>query len=81
MVKLCNFKIYAIKEVIDMKVCVTVDICQGVVDDIQVLLTEKSALEIEQTWLQSHDVKNELDRQCKAQNGTELLIFECQLRL
>ena len=64
-----------------MTVYVTLDMFQGVVNDINVFLPEKSVQKIEQEWLQRHDIKDEIDRECKAQNGTELIIFECKLRL
>ena len=64
-----------------MTVYVTMDIFQGVVNDINVFLTEKSAQKIEQEWLQRHNVNDDVDRECKSQNGTELIIYECKLRL
>ncbi len=63
-----------------MTVYVTVNICQGVVNDIQVFLTQNSAQETEQKWLQEHDIKNKVDRECKAQNGTELIIEKCEVK-
>ena len=64
-----------------MTIYVCLDIFQGVVNDIQVFLSEKSDLKIEQEWLKKHEVKGEVDRECKAQNGIELIIHECKLRL
>jgi len=65
----------------EMTIYVCLDIFQGVVNDIQVFLSEKSALKIDQEWLKKHEVKGEVDRECKAQNGTELIIHDCKLRL
>ena len=64
-----------------MTIYVCLDIFQGVVNDIQVFLSEKSALKIEQEWLKKHDVKDDVDRECKANNGIELIFYECKLRL
>jgi len=64
-----------------MTVYVTLDIFHGVVNNIYVFLTEKSAQKIEQEWLKKHEVKGEIERECKAQNGIELIIYECKLRL
>lgn len=64
-----------------MTVYVTVDVCNGVVNDIQAFLTEKSALKIEKAWLQRHNIKDETSRECEAQNGVEFIIYKCNLKL
>ena len=73
--------IYVIKEVEKMTVYVTVDVCKGVVNYIQAFLTEKSARKIEKAWLQRRDIKDETSRECEAQNGIELIIYKCNLKL
>jgi len=53
---------------------------QGVVNDVQIFLSEELALRMEQEWLKGHSIKNDEDRECKAQNGIELIIWECELK-
>ena len=62
-----------------MRVYVAVNILQGVICDVQVFVSKKYVQKIEQEWLKSNKIKTKIDRNCKAQNGTELLIFICEL--
>jgi len=62
-----------VKEVKKMTVHVVVEMFQGVVNDVKVFFSEESA------WLAGHDITNDMDREGKAHNGTELLIFECKV--
>lgn len=63
-----------------MKVYVTVETCQGFVHEAMAYLTEESAHNAEKTWLKTMDIKDDLDRQAKADNGTEFLVFEAELK-
>jgi len=78
---LFNLMKYATKEANKMTVYVTVELFQGVISNIQVFLTQKSTQKIEQKWLREYDISNDIDRECKSQNGTELIIETCTLRL
>lgn len=62
-----------------MKVYVTVETFQGVVDNVEVHAVEGVADKCEQDWLISSGVENDEDRHGRAVNGTEFLIFECKL--
>ena len=61
-----------------MNVSVTVDLSQGVIGEIRVFSSGESARKLEQEWLKQHEIKDAIDRECKAQNGTEFLIYECE---
>ena len=62
-----------------MTVHVVVEIFQGVVSDVKVFSSEESANKAEKAWLKEHDITSNVDREGKAQNGTELLLFECEV--
>lgn len=59
------------------KVFVTVELFQGLLEEVRVFKSCKSADENEQKWLSRHDITDEISRECKAANGTEFHIFEC----
>ena len=58
---------------------VVVEIFQGVVNDVKVFLSWEAANEAEKAWMTEHDITDDMDREGKAQNGTELLMFECEV--
>jgi len=64
------------EEVNQMTVYVVVEMFQGVVNDVKVFLSEESANKVEKAWLAEHDINDAMGRECKAQDGTELLVFE-----
>jgi len=64
-----------------MTVHVVVELFQGVVNEISVFLTRESAEQAEQEWLKDHGITDDLGRECKAQNGTEFIVRQCQLRV
>ena len=53
-----------------MEVYVAIDLCQGVVDELNVFLTEESARNAEEQWLCSNSIENAETRDCKAGAGT-----------
>ena len=63
-----------------MTVFVAVELFQGVVNDVKVFLTKESARKAEEDWLKKHGVTDEVGRECKAQDGTELILRECTLK-
>ena len=58
-----------------MTVYVVVEMFQGIVNDVKVFFSEESASRTEKTWLAEHDINDAIGRECKAQDGTELLVF------
>ena len=62
-----------------MTVFVAVELFQGVVNDVKVFITQESAKKAEEDWLKKHGVTDPVGRECKAQNGTELILRECML--
>ena len=67
------------EEVKEMIVHVIVEIFQGIVNDVKVFSSEKSANKAETAWLKEHDITSKVDHEGKAQNGTELLLFQCEV--
>ena len=63
-----------------MTIHVTAQTCQGVVDTIRAFLTEESAIAAERRWLQEMGIRDDAHRQAKADNGTEFLVFEAELK-
>ena len=63
-----------------MTVYVVLNIYKGIFNDVNVFISEESANEVEQEWLKAHKIKNEKDRECLSQSGTELRIFVCELQ-
>lgn len=63
-----------------MTIYVTVETCQGIVHEATAYLTEESAQAAEKVWLKTMEIKDDLDRQAKTDNGTEFLIFEAELK-
>ena len=59
-----------------MTVYIVVEMFQGIVNDVKVFFSEESANEAEKTWLSEHDINDAMGRECKAQDGTELLMFK-----
>jgi len=59
---------------------ITVETCQGMVEEVQAFLEEESAHAAEQKWLQEMDIKDDEHRQAKADSGTEFLVFEAELK-
>jgi len=62
-----------------MLVYVVVDLFQGVLDEVKVFLTPESAEKAEQEWLKEQGITDDTDREGKAQNGTELIVHECDV--
>ena len=58
---------------------VTFELFQGHINDIQVTWNENAAQLAEQRWLTDNNIKYQLDRNAKAQNGNEFQMFECTL--
>jgi hypothetical protein len=69
-----------LKGVIVVSVYVVLDIYKGIFNDVNVFKSEDSANRLEQEWLKEHKLKNEKDRECLSQSGTELRIFVCELQ-
>jgi hypothetical protein len=50
------------------------------VDKVKVFLTPESAKKAEQKWLRRHGIRDDIDREAKAGNGTEIILMECELK-
>ena len=60
-------------------VFVTVELFQGIVNQVRVFRSEKLADKAEKKWLAEQGIKDEISRECKAQNGIEFYKFECEI--
>jgi hypothetical protein len=69
-----------LKEVVEMTVYVAVELFQGVVNEVKVFQTQESAERAEQEWLKEHGIKDNVDRACKSQNGTEFIVREGEVK-
>ncbi len=58
---------------------VTIEMLQGNIAEVRAYWNEHLAKIVEQRWLKDNDIRNELDREAKAQNGTEFYVYECTL--
>ena len=76
----CYWKISATEEVIQITVFVAVELFEGVLNDVTVFLTKQSANKAEQDWLKKHSIADGVGRECKGQNGTELIVRKCDVR-
>ena len=63
-----------------MTVFVTIEAVQGLVGGVTVFLTPDSARQAEERWLEKNGVKDKIDREAKANNGTEFLVMESELK-
>lgn len=64
-----------------MKVYVTVETFQGVIDIVRVYKTEAQAKRKEQRWLKENAVNDEATREHLSFNCTEIQIHECNLKI
>ena len=60
-------------------VFVTIELFQGVVHQVMVFKSEKSAEKAEIDWLTEQGTNDEISRECKAQNGIEFHVFQCEI--
>lgn len=58
---------------------VTIELVQGNIAEVRAYLNEHMATMGEQGWLKANNIRTELDRDAKAQNGNEFHIYECTL--
>ena len=58
---------------------VTIELLQGNIAEVRAYWNEHLANMAEQHWLKENNIKSKLDREAKAQNGTEFHIYECTL--
>ena len=62
-----------------MKVFVTVELYQGLISEVQVFQREASSDQAEREWLKKNTIKEEIDREVKAQNGYEFFMYACEV--
>ena len=58
---------------------VTIEMLQGNIAEVRAYWNEHLAQIAEQQWLKDNNINNNLDRDAKAQNGTEFHVYECPL--
>jgi len=64
-----------------MKVYVTVETFQGVIDEVRVYKTKEQAKRKEQRWLKALKVKDDATREHLSFNCTEIQIHACNLKI
>lgn len=62
-----------------MKVYVTVALFKGLMDEVHVYRSEKSALNRETEWLEKTGIRDDISREAKFGEGTEFHIVETKL--
>jgi len=60
-------------------VYVTVELFQGNIVDVRTFWNEHLANIAEKNWLKDNNIRSQLDREAKIQNGTEFHIYTCTL--
>jgi len=60
-------------------VFVAVELYKGIVGEVRAFKSLESAEEAENKWLAEAGIEDEISRECKAGDGTEYHVFECQL--
>jgi len=63
-----------------MTVHVTVESCQGVIEEVRAYLSEGSAIAAEKKWKRRTGIRTGASRKARADDGTEFLIFEAELK-
>jgi|GEM_PF-1894097 len=63
-----------------MTVYVIVELFQGMVNEVNAFLKRESAERAEQQWLEEHGITDDVGRECKAQNGTQFIVRECDVK-
>ena len=58
---------------------VTIELLQGNIAEVRAYWNENMADNAEHQWLKENNIKSKIDREAKAQNGTEFHIYECTL--
>ncbi len=62
-----------------IEVYVTIELCQGNIAEVRAYWNEHLADIAEKRWLKDHNIQSQIDRDGKAQNGTEFHIYTCTL--
>ena len=62
-----------------MKVYVVIEMLQGVASKVRVFASDVSAQKAEQSWLKQQGIYDSIGRECKAQDGTECAVHECEI--
>ncbi len=63
-----------------MTIHVSVKTRQCIVADVRGFLEKESASAAQRDWLKEMNIKCKVDRQAKADRGTEFLVFEAELK-
>ena len=68
-----------IEEVRNVNVYVVIEMLQGVVSKVRVFASDVSAQKAEQSWLKKQGIYDAVGLECKAQDGTECTVHECEI--
>ena len=63
-----------------MTIHVTVESCQGVIEEVRAYLSDESAVAAEKKWRRRTGIQNSASRKAREDDGTEFLIFEAELK-
>ena len=63
-----------------MRVYVVIELVQGVLDEVRVFRSKESADKTELRWLKDYGITNDIEREGHAQNGTELIVRQSNVR-
>ncbi len=58
---------------------VTIELVQGNIAELRAYWNEHMAAIAEKKWLKTNNIRSQIDREAKAQNGNEFHIYECPL--
>jgi len=62
-----------------IEIHVTIELFQGNIAEVRAYWNEQLAQIAEQRWLKDNNIRNQFDREAKAQNGTEFHVYACTL--
>ena len=64
-----------------MKLYVTISMFKGLMNEVHVYQSEKSALNMETEWLEKTGIRDDISREAKFGEGTEFHIVETELNM
>lgn len=62
-----------------MAVYVTIELCQGIVEEAHVFFNKMSATNAEKKWLKENGITDGEHREGQCQNGKEFIVMKCEL--
>lgn len=58
---------------------ITIELFQGVINEVRAYSASKETDQAENCWLKEHKITSDEDREVQLKNGTEFHIYECSL--